>query len=363
MMEPFPDRKPLLGYYDEGHPEVADWEIKWALEHGLQFFVYCWYRQQDNRGRPVDERSLMLGHALHDGFLQARYADRFRFAILWENYSGAGVASREDLMENLLPFWINAYFKHPSYLKVESKPANRTAGAGKPLLFVYHLDRIIEDLGGIEQVRSALEEMRQSCRQAGLAGLIALCEYRGEDLAELSRIRDCGFDYAFSYIWFPPSRFPSAEEAIQAQLHSLQTWKQAGVTPFLPTATMGWDPVPYRPYHPDAPSYHPDTISQWRLNPAQFKNLLGQVKSLMAELPADSLGRRMLLLDNWNEWGEGHYIAPHAAGGFGYLKALREVFTDADNQPDYRLPQHLGLGPYDSLYWRLSAHMGTRPAN
>jgi len=71
---------------------------------------------------------------------------------------------------------------------------------------------------------------------------------------------------------------------------------------------------------------------------------------LMDSQPPGRLGRRMLLLDNWNEWGEGHYLLPHAEAGFGYLDAVRDVFTRRDNTPDYRPPAELGLGPYDSLY-------------
>ena len=40
----------------------------------------------------------------------------------------------------------------------------------------------------------------------------------------------------------------------------------------------------------------------------------------------------MLLLDNWNEWGEGHYIAPYREYGFGYLDAVRKVFSDASRR-------------------------------
>ena len=57
-VEPHPERKPLLGYYDEGDPEVADWEIKWALEHGINYFVYCWYRR--GFGKPVNDETLYL---------------------------------------------------------------------------------------------------------------------------------------------------------------------------------------------------------------------------------------------------------------------------------------------------------------
>jgi hypothetical protein len=71
------------------------------------------------------------------------------------------------------------------------------------------------------------------------------------------------------------------------------------------------------------------------------------MKELMATQPEKSLGRKMLLLDNWNEWGEGHFIAPHEGGGFGYLRAVREVFSQHDNEPDYRSAFELGLGPYD----------------
>ena len=33
-----PEIKPLLGWYDESNPEVIDWQIKWAVEHGISSF-------------------------------------------------------------------------------------------------------------------------------------------------------------------------------------------------------------------------------------------------------------------------------------------------------------------------------------
>jgi len=49
------------------------------------------------------------------------------------------------------------------------------------------------------------------------------------------------------------------------------------------------------------------------------------------------------MLDNWNEWDEGHFIAPSVQFGFKYLEAVREVFTERDNLPDYRMPADLGF--------------------
>ena len=79
----------------------------------------------------------------------------------------------------------------------------------------------------------------------------------------------------------------------------------------------------------------------------------------------------MLLLDNWNEWGEGHYLAPYREYGFGYLDAVRRVFSDAPEAHDDLIPEDVGLGPYDRAYVahrarekeraRLRARKVTRP--
>ena len=68
-IEPWPERKPVLGWYNEGDPEVADWHIKYWLEHGITGVIYCWYRS--NLNAPVTQT---LGHAIHDALLKARYS-------------------------------------------------------------------------------------------------------------------------------------------------------------------------------------------------------------------------------------------------------------------------------------------------
>ena len=75
-------------------------------------------------------------------------------------------------------------------------------------------------------------------------------------------------------------------------------------------------------------------------------------------LPATELGSKMLLLDNWNEWGEGHYIAPYREFGFGYLDAVRKVFGDAPEPHVDLIPEDIGMGPYDTAYKK---HMQEQP--
>ncbi len=64
VLDAFPERTPLLGYYREGDPSVMDWQIKWAVEHGISFFAFDWYWDRGRR---------QLEHALHDGYFRARF--------------------------------------------------------------------------------------------------------------------------------------------------------------------------------------------------------------------------------------------------------------------------------------------------
>lgn len=54
----------------------------------------------------------------------------------------------------------------------------------------------------------------------------------------------------------------------------------------------------------------------------------------MPKMPTQSLGRRMVLLPNWNEFGEGHFIMPSELAGFGYVDAIRAVFSGGGQHDD-----------------------------
>jgi hypothetical protein len=138
-----PERMPALGLYTQEDPQVADWEAKWALEHGISFFVYCWYR--DGEGGAVKTR---FGRGLHDGVFKSTVAKQMKFALLWENQADGigGVADDRDFLDNLVPYWIETYFTHPGYLQVD----------GQPVLFIYEIDRFIQDLGGPEPAARAI---------------------------------------------------------------------------------------------------------------------------------------------------------------------------------------------------------------
>jgi len=320
LLEPYPNRKPALGYYDDTEIEVIDWQVKWALEHGISFFNLCWYRFPQNIGQsPV---RAWRNDTLEKGLLQSTFIDQFEFVLTWENHNAAGISSREDLLDNLLPHWIGKYFSHPSYLRFD----------GKPVLFIYSMDIFIRQIGGLANARTALETMREQCRLAGLNGLILAGEYRDTDRAILERFREAGLDASWSY-------------GMQS-VEGLRLRREWNALPDIPTISMGWDPRPWQEYI----GYW--WTSYWRHTPEQFRAVAGETLQIMKSWPEGSLTRHIVQLDNWNEWGEGHYIAPSREEGFAYLEAIRQVFAPNSPKPVNVLPEGIGLGPYEQSYER-----------
>lgn len=318
-----PERTPALGFYAQENPEVADWETKWAVEHGVSFFIYCWYRT--SQGGPVKQQ---FGSAIHDALLKSRFRDRMKFTIMWENQSRgkAGVTDEQDLMTNLLPFWMENYFKNPGYLKVDNKP----------VLFIYRPEFLVDDLGGVEKVRQAFDKMRRACREAGFDGLYLLGEYRGLDPNQLKLMKQLGLDYTFAYCWYVPNN-PTPEQSIATQMSYIRKTQELGILPQVVTVSQAW-------------SGWADEGTIWKIPPREYETLLRDAKQFASTLPKTELGSRMLLLDNWNEWGEGHYIAPYREYGFGYLDAVRRVFSRAPKPHTDLLPEDIGVGQYDSAF-------------
>jgi hypothetical protein len=333
MMErSMPWRKPALGWYDESLPEVTDWEIKWMLEHGVDFIFYCWYRAYGNEGKPVEQ---LFSHGIHDGLFNARYGDRIKFCIMWTNTDYSGIASREDLMDNLLPFWIETYFKRPNYLLIDNKP----------VLPVYDIRRLIKDLGSEAAVKETLDLMREACVKEGFDGLWITGESRHWWPDYLKTMAACGFDASFAYVWNNVPDGASDKEAHDTILSNHQKRIEWNLLPDIPTVSAMWDPSLWEQYaQPGQSSAH------YHMSPEGFRRVCEDVKSLTDKLPEKSLARRMILVDNWNEWGEGHYLAPCREHGFDYLDVLREVFTNAPQEHTDLIPEDFGLGPYEAAY-------------
>lgn len=316
----FPERRPLLGWYREGDPEVADWHIKWAVEHGITFFAYDWYWSQGAR---------QLEHALHDGYFHARYRHLLKFCLLWANHNAPGTHSQADCLA-VTRYWIENYFRRPEHLTVD----------GKPVVIIFSPQRLTEDLGSAG-VKMAFEAMRAECRRAGLPGLYLLACVGDAGQARTAAAE--GYDAITAYNWpglgltgaglFAP--FADLLEGYRRQWKLLQA--QSPIPMLLPVCG-GWDS---RPWHGE------NNLVRYGRTPALFRQHLTDAKQFLANQRNASPVRNFVLIEAWNEWGEGSYIEPHQEFGFGYLDAIRDVFTAAPRDHLDVVPADVGLGPYE----------------
>ena len=354
----YPERTPLWGYYDESSPEVFDWQIKWALEHGINCFIHCWYRNRENIGNPVTVEDLRLGHAIHEAFFNARYKDMMKFAIMWECVWGKA-QDKNDLINNLLPFWVEQYFSKPNYLKID----------GKPVLFVYNLKEMMKAIGGFDPAKEAFDALREEIKKYGFDGIHITANHQATkvDLTNqwwdsLDTYKKMGMDSNFQYGWSI-----AIEDLTDAEYENYL--KRGGYVPSDFALKFFENQIDMRvKYDPDYTMYVASSMLdsepwfkvfgksekgptlRYIFSIPEYVEHLKYVKKTIDSLPETSVGKNILVLDNWNEWSEGHYIAPSLEHGFKKLQAIREIFTNRDNLPDYRMPETLGFGMYDEMW-------------
>ena len=344
LAEEFPDRTPLMGYYDEENPEVCDWEIKWAVEHGINCFIHCWYRKKENFGKPITVDDLRCGHGLHESLFNAKYQNYMNFAIMFEASPRWCGTNEDDMIDNLMPFWVENYFKRENYLKIDNKP----------VLFVYQQERLSKEcFKSVESQRKTFDACREYAKKVGFDGMIfAVCDYlKQKDVHDELMAR--GYDFKFGYTsgYYAPTDFYSNEEAIiNSQCELFKKGLEVDEKTFIPTPSCFWDPTPRFSDRWMSLGFNYRGSKIWYLSPEKYRELLRRMKEISDALPEDAWARKIMMIDNWNEWDEGHFVAPSHKFGFKYLQAIREELTLRDNLPDYRTPLDQGFGDYNKSW-------------
>ncbi len=211
---------------------------------------------------------------------------------------------------------------------------------GTPAVIIFSPHRLTEDLGSAD-VKKAFDAMRAECQRAGLKGLYLLACVG--DAGQARQAATEGYDAVTAYNWPGLGMSGGGNYAPFATLLEgyRRNWEhilaQAPIPLLLPV-NGGWDS---RPWHGD------NNLVRFGRTPELFKRHLLDAKQLLGTSTLKSPISNLALIEAWNEWGEGSYIEPHREFGFGYLDAIREVFTDAPKEHTDLSPSDVGLAPYD----------------
>ena len=306
----FKEKTPYLGYYDQSSPEAMDWIIKQLAEHGIDFMKVTWCGQPTTAA-PV--KSAFFGGTFMDAYFNSEYHTQMPFMIMWENVAMNGEAKR--LTNNLAPYWIEYYFKNDNYFRIN----------GRPVFQMYSPQAFVSDTeknGGTKQdCIDAIASFKKMCIDAGVGDPI-MVSAGAEQLSE-----ELGFDAVIPY-WLG-----GGTEFTDNAYKWAETTKDMEITTY---PVMG--------------SGVTDISKSMTLNPEQFKEQLVELRDKYFGL-YDNVGLlgNMLMLETYDEYSEGHWLAPSAMYGFGYFDAVREVFTSNTQHTD-TVPTATQRDRFNNLY-------------
>ena len=336
-----PERKPLLGWFDEGNPEAIDWQIKWAVEHGITSFCVDWYW---NRGYQ------RLTHWVK-GYYKARYRKHLKWFMMYANHNQPGAHSAEDQVA-VTKYWIDNYFKTPEYYTIDGKPAVCYWDAGNlDRDFIAEAAAKGEKLAPGEGIRRAFAISERLVKEAGLPGICWIDMWRTTkfDRAYAERRVAQGYSAAIHYgieraapkiapEAMKPGETPRRFDYDAVVAAAPKVWEELSVQETLPYWVIlptGWD---------DRPRSFANSLVITGRTPEKFAAMCRQAKAF-----CDRHGKRHVVIMPINEWQEGSYVEPNAEYGFGMYEAIRDAFCEKPSAgwPKSVRPADAGLGPYD----------------
>jgi len=292
----WPERIPLLGLYPEEETWVADWHIKWAVEHGISFFAYDWFWQNN---KPH------LDHAIQ-AHLQSPYKDLLKFCVMWANHDPF-IPTMADL-PNIANYWISNYFNQSNYLKFNDRP----------VVMVFLSDRIG---GDPNNTSAAISTIRTLVKNAGYPDILLIAISNDTpDPNLVNFFKSSGYNAYTPYNYVKPDpQIASYDSMIDQYKTNWATALSIGGLPYIVPVTPGWDA---------RPAQGSGAAVRTGSTPDKFKVMLQSAKEFIDRSGGD-IASKMLMIEAWNELGEGAYIEPTKQWEFGSLDALREVFIAA----------------------------------
>ena len=322
------NRKPLWGYQNEADATVMHDQIEAAVAHGVNVFIYDWY-WYDNRP--------FLENCLNDGFLKADNRDKMKFYLMWANHdannywnidlsddygdtviwNGAVDRSRFETVVNRV---VEKYFTQPNYYKID----------GCPVFMIYDVQNLVSGLGGIEKTKEAIDYFRERTKQAGFPDLHFQITIWGENSLNLS-----GFDSnlqgstkdivsllgADSVTHYQFVHFTCIDRDYNEILDDVKReWARIDndyKMPYFPHVSCGWDNNPrFRKF-------------RWGIvknnTPEAFERGMRMAKEYIDSHPDRA---PLVTVNSWNEWTETSYLEPDDLYGYGYLEAIKRVFSE-----------------------------------
>jgi hypothetical protein len=314
----FKGREPLSGWQDAG-PCAIERQLAWAHNFGIDFFVFDWYFNA-TVNEPGDNlnSALQITHSLTD-----RHGMQYAIQYVSAPPFLVGPSDWASAVEE----WVG-YMSDPAYLRIN----------GEPALFIINVGQVRQDFGSSIAVANALQHLRTAAVAKGLPGVYVVGGFGIPEGTVGQESLDDGFDIAGSdgYDAVAFYNYPFGLSPIDGMLPfsaladtGRWSWDQARLhcpIPFVPTAMAGWDPRP-----PNQPEPVTGKLLWYGRSAQEVAALL---QDSIAWVQANPLLRPepvpappLVLIEAWNELGEGSSIVPGVADGSSYGDAIAQMLT------------------------------------
>jgi hypothetical protein len=308
----FATREPLDGWRDNSVESMRT-QLTWAHQDGIGFFLFDWYRENVDPCLDValqNYKSLSEHHGVG-------------FALLLVNNDVFAISPTEWPL--FAERWVTEDFLNPDYERVD----------GKPLFVILDTTLFRQAMGGTAGVNAALATLRAAAQQHGLPGVF-IVGGRGTGYSNIDCFPQCdGTDggpdglrretyNALSEYNSPGTPVPRSGERPYSELvtaveEEWQRFAQVSPVPWIPSVTDGWDPRPWdeRPF---------GDLFWFTRTPAQVAAFVQDAIGWLASNPSMHVGASsappLVLVEAWNELGEGSFLIPTKQDRYAYGQAL-----------------------------------------
>lgn len=304
-IQKYPNKEPLIGWYDEGKPDVVKRQLGQMRQAGLDFLVFDWYWSEGSKE--------YLGHALK-AFLSAPDWPGMKFALLWANHMK--VPNTRENFDAMVRHWCQHYLKRPDHLRID----------GKPAIFVFSQENLRDRAREMGlHPRDLLRRAREIAREAGVGELFIIGSAEAVPYWVTEYGKETGYDAYSAYNYhrgfdgkYIPDRRTSHsfKELDDAYAMSWNWIIGNSPVPYIVPGTAGWN---RRPWGGSKDPLHDDSEA----SPAEFEAHLRRLRAVIDANPVKT--RRTAVLCCWNEHGEGSVIEPTKEWGETRIEAIRRI--------------------------------------
>lgn len=320
----FQGLRPLSGWRDNS-PDAMQAQLRWAHADGISFFVFDWYRQD------IDP----LLNVAHDNYLKLPDHHGVGYALLYVNHDPFGFSPAE--WPAAVNNWITEDFSNPDYMRID----------GKPLLVIYDTTLFRQQMGGSSGVNQAIDTLQQAAKQHGLPGIFVVGD-RGTDYGNSQCFPVCDatdggpnglvtehYDALSAYNYplvIPPTRGARPyNDVVAGEEQAWSTIAQKSPFPYIPSVMTGWDPRPWDE------EFFGTTLEWFTRTPVGVGGFLSDAIAWVGAHPSMQVEPTptppVVLVEAWNELGEGATVLPTADDGYSYGQAIASAVGVPWNAP------------------------------